>query len=432
VDLKLRELLVTVLVLIAARPVAAQSKISPRIANSGGTAYVVVFRPDADMSHARGLLVGGGFDVIEHPDLRPNHLLAAGPRGRLPQLDALDEVAYILPASADLVARHRVIACAGAILENGAAGQYVEVGRGWPKDANGAVALRYFFDSLTAKVADSVARGEIERAFREWQKYGDITLTAGDTADGPRTITVRFSHGAHGDPYPFDGPGGMLAHTFYPAPPNSEPIAGDMHFDADEDWEVGTGIDLFTVALHEAGHALGLGHSDQPGAVMYPYYRQAFGLTSDDIAGIQDLYGVAGTAQQPAPAPVTPPTVPPAIPPPTPPTLPVTPPVAPPPATPPQAAPSSDRTPPTLRITAPASTVVATSSAALPVSGTAVDDTAVAAVKWSTSTGDSGEASGTSSWSASVPLYVGTTVVTVRAYDAAGNVSWRAITVTRR
>jgi hypothetical protein len=421
---------------IAARPIAAQSKISPRIANSGGSAYVVVFRSDADMTRARELVAGGGFDVLEHPDLRPNHLLAAGPRGRLPEIGALDEVAYILPASADLVARHRVIACAGAILENGAAGQYVEVGRGWPKDANGSVALRYFFDSLTAKIADSVARGEIERAFREWQKYGDVTLTAGDTADGPRTITVRFSHGAHGDSYPFDGPGGMLAHTFYPAPPNSEPIAGDMHFDADEDWHAGAGIDLFTVALHEAGHALGLGHSDQPGAVMYPYYRQAFGLTSDDIAGIQDLYGVPGMAQPPPPDPVNPPTAPPAIPAPTPPTPPVTPvappPATPPPATPPPATPSSDRTPPTLRITAPASTVVATSLAVLPVSGTAADDTGVVAVRWSTSTGDSGEASGTLSWSASVPLYVGTTVVTVRAYDGAGNVSWRAITVSRR
>ena len=84
---------------------------------------------------------------------------------------------------------------------------------------------------------------------------------------------------------------GTLAHTFYPSPPNPEPIAGDMHLDADESWRIGTGIDLFTVVLHEAGHALGLGHSDQPGAVMYPYYRFAYGLTSDDIAGIQDLYG---------------------------------------------------------------------------------------------------------------------------------------------
>jgi hypothetical protein len=31
-----------------------------------------------------------------------------------------------------------------------------------------------------------------------------------------------------------------------------------------------------------------------------------------------------------------------------------------------------------------------------------------------------------------VPLLVGSNVITVRAYDAAGNSSWRAITVVRR
>jgi len=56
----------------------------------------------------------------------------------------------------------------------------------------------------------------------------------------------------------------------------------------------------------------------------------------------------------------------------------------------------------------------------------------VTAVKWTNSTGDSGTASGTRTWSAQVPLLVGTTVVIVRAYDAAGNSGWRAITVVRR
>jgi adenosylcobinamide amidohydrolase len=77
-------------------------------------------------------------------------------------------------------------------------------------------------------------------------------------------------------------------------------------------------------------------------------------------------------------------------------------------------------------------TIVATSSASIAFSGTASDNVAVAAVKWTTSTGYSGTASGTSKWSASVPLLVGNNVITIRAYDAAGNSSWRAITVVRQ
>ena len=101
--------------------------------------------------------------------------------------------------------------------------------------------------------------------------------------------------GNHGDPYPFDGPGGVLAHAFYPAPPNSEPIAGDLHFDEDENWSLTGNIHMFTVALHEAGHSLGLGHSDVTGAVMYAFYGgPVSGLEADDIAGIRALYSDSG------------------------------------------------------------------------------------------------------------------------------------------
>jgi hypothetical protein len=406
---------------MAAGIAAGQPKISPRLERWGGNSYVVVFRPGADMERARERMRNCGFDLIEHPDLRPRDLLASGPRARLPELSQWDEVEYVLAASPALVARQRVIACAGPFVEEGGAAEYVEVGRGWSRPAKGPAELSFFFESITPKLEPATARAEIERALREWEKHANLKLSAA-SAGGPRTLSIRFAEGAHGDAYAFDGPGASLAHTFYPAPPNPEPIAGDVHFDGAEDWRVGVSVDLYSVALHEAGHALGLGHSGQPGAVMYPYYHQAYGLTSDDVAGIQDLYGAPEEAAPPSPPPSGPTDPPPA------------PPVAPPPSAPPGPQPpaTGDKTPPSLRIATPSRTNVTTTAASLSIAGAASDDTAVVSVRWSASTGQSGEASGTTSWSASVPLYVGTTAITVRAYDAAGNSAWRALTVTRR
>lgn len=50
---------------------------------------------------------------------------------------------------------------------------------------------------------------------------------------------------------------------------------------------------LFIVAAHELGHALGMSHSSDPGALMYAAYSysEGFPLAEDDIDGIQDLYG---------------------------------------------------------------------------------------------------------------------------------------------
>lgn len=56
-----------------------------------------------------------------------------------------------------------------------------------------------------------------------------------------------------------------------------------------------SGYNLFAVAAHELGHSLGLSHSKDPSAVMYPSYRShsrtQSSLSRDDTLGIQKLYG---------------------------------------------------------------------------------------------------------------------------------------------
>ncbi|KAK9991762.1 hypothetical protein SO802_026747 [Lithocarpus litseifolius] len=103
-------------------------------------------------------------------------------------------------------------------------------------------------------------------------------------------LQVGFKSRDHGDGFPFNGPGGLLAHAF-------PPTDCKHHYDADDQWSVGAvpgQFDLETAALHEIGHLLGLQHSNVQGAIMWPRISQGMtkGLDKDDMDGIKALYNV--------------------------------------------------------------------------------------------------------------------------------------------
>ncbi len=262
--------------------------------------YVVEFHPDVPDGDQRAIALSERVRIRENPDLLPNHLLVEASAEQLLALAEWDEVAYVFPASADLAASRPVVGCQGAASEYGAIGQYIAtVGNGWDGVGTGPVSLTYSFGQLTNDLTAGQIQNEVERALAEWSDTVQVNFSGGGVSTASRNLHFLFASGDHGDGYPFDGYGDVLAHAFYPAPPNPEPIAGDLHFDDAEFWRVGAHVDLFSVALHELGHALGLGHSDNPNDVMYPYYSMVSTLAAGDIAAIQTLY--AAREEEPHP-----------------------------------------------------------------------------------------------------------------------------------
>lgn len=90
-----------------------------------------------------------------------------------------------------------------------------------------------------------------------------------------------------------DTQGQVLAQAWFPE-------SGRMEFDEAEKWSfklplLRGEVDLATVVAHEAGHTIGLEHSNVRGSQMAPVYAGPMRfLTPDDIARAQSLYGSRG------------------------------------------------------------------------------------------------------------------------------------------
>lgn len=168
----------------------------------------------------------------------------------------------------------------------------------------GKNSLTYYLINGTKKINGNTERDLIRAAFALWADETPLTFT--EVADSAQAdIVIGWAEGEHGDGDSFDGPGDVLAHASYPNPYKERQVF--LHFDDSERWvnSETQNVDLLTVAAHEIGHTLGLDHSNDPNALMYPSYTEPRRfLGQDDIAGVQSLYGLAA---QPAEAPEAPP-----------------------------------------------------------------------------------------------------------------------------
>ncbi|MEQ2184968.1 Matrix metalloproteinase-17, partial [Goodea atripinnis] len=83
----------------------------------------------------------------------------------------------------------------------------------------------------SALLGRDTVRALMYYALKVWSDIAPLNFheVAGSNAD----IQIDFTKADHNDGYPFDGPGGTVAHAFFPG---ERFTAGDTHFDDDEPW----------------------------------------------------------------------------------------------------------------------------------------------------------------------------------------------------
>ncbi|CAG5867309.1 unnamed protein product [Menidia menidia] len=134
------------------------------------------------------------------------------------------------------------------------------------------------FPKDSALLGRDTVRALMYYALKVWSDIAPLNFheVAGSDAD----IQIDFTKADHNDGYPFDGPGGHSGPCFFPWSPESH------------------GMDLFAVAVHEFGHAIGLVHTSAMESIMRPYYQGPVGdplkydLPYEDKVRVWQLYGV--------------------------------------------------------------------------------------------------------------------------------------------
>jgi len=133
-------------------------------------------------------------------------------------------------------------------------------------------------------------REEVRKAFETWAEVSNIDFV--EISDSVAS-NIRI-----GKSY-LDGFGKTLAETTVWPSSNTLSIikAATVVIDSADQAKptdaLSTPLGFLSTTIHELGHAIGLDHSANTNAIMYPYYNGKIDLSSEDINGAQAIYGPA-------------------------------------------------------------------------------------------------------------------------------------------
>jgi hypothetical protein len=303
--------------------VDAEKKQAPTILNGFYSApnKLVQFYPDVLPADAIAAIVSAGVgnvtltaSVVQAKYIDSGFLVVDVRDASIALLAADDRVSYIAPSSPLLNNGTASHVCPGPFVSVGTnprvyGAPFTAMGEGWDGPGEGSATIGIHFLSNTGNLTIPLQEAFFSAMADRWAAVSALSFVDQPLPRQPRTIDVRFSYIDPIHEFPHQGQDPSFAYS--PNPPNPGKIgtgvysAGDIHYSVGDLWWLtdppGNGSTqngatfvpnfFHGVSLHELGHALGLPHSYDPAAVMYPIFHNVNELNASDVELVLDLYG---------------------------------------------------------------------------------------------------------------------------------------------